>query len=100
LEALKPLRPVINGDPERMMPHVLNVSFPGVDSEAAIVALKDLVALSNGSACTSQSYEPSHVLKAMGLDEATIQGALRISWCHMTEGVGFDPIANVLKNLM
>ena len=41
LEALKPLEPVINGDSERASPHVLNMSFPGVDSEALMVALKD-----------------------------------------------------------
>jgi cysteine desulfurase len=42
------------------MDHVLNLSFPGIDSEALIVALKDLVAISNGSACTSSSYTPMY----------------------------------------
>lgn len=79
LEALKPLEPVINGDPNRTSPHVLNVSFPGVDSEAMMVALKDYVAISNGSACTSQSYQPSHVLEAMNLKKNEIKGAVRIS---------------------
>ena len=37
---------------------VLSLSFPGLDSEAVMVTLKDLVAISNGSACTSQRYEP------------------------------------------
>ena len=64
LAALLPLGAELNGDPERTVATTLNVSIPGVDSEAAIVALKDVVALSNGSACTSQSYEPSHVLAA------------------------------------
>ena len=50
VRALAPLAPVHNGDPTRCMPHVLNVSFPGLDSEAVIVALKDVVAFSNGSA--------------------------------------------------
>ena len=40
------------------MDHVLNLAFPGIDSEALIVALKDLVAISNGSACSSSSYTP------------------------------------------
>jgi hypothetical protein len=52
--ALEPLGIKFNGDPERNVPNALNFSVPGVDSEAAIVALKDIVAVSNGSACTSQ----------------------------------------------
>ena len=50
-----------------------------------MLALKGVVAISNGSACTSQRYEPSHVLTAMGLPEDRVAGALRISWCHLTE---------------
>ena len=84
LAALQPLEPIINGHDEYTVPQVLNVSFPGIDAEAAIVATKDLVAISNGSACSSQSYERSHVLEAMGLDEQRIGSALRISWCHLT----------------
>ena len=70
----------INGDLSRSQPHVLNVSFPGVDSEALMMALKDEIAISNGSACTSASYAPSHVLLAMGLDEDRISESVRISW--------------------
>lgn len=80
VEALTPLGAEFNGDPTRTIASTLNVSFPGVDSEAAIVALKDVVALSNGSACTSQTYEPSHVLLASGLPKERIEGALRLSW--------------------
>lgn len=52
-----------------------------------MLTLKNIVALSNGSACTSQSYEPSHVLAAMGLPDRQIRGALRFSWCHLTPPV-------------
>jgi cysteine desulfurase len=48
------------------MDHVLNLAFPGSDSEARIVALKDLVVISNDSARTCSSYTPSHVIMAMG----------------------------------
>jgi cysteine desulfurase len=82
--ALETLDPVVNGDPGRTLPQVLNVSIRGVDAEAAIVATKDLVAISNGSACTSHSYNRSHVLEAMKLDDDRIAQALRISWCHLT----------------
>lgn len=84
LAALEPLAPLLNGDPSRTLPHVLNLSIPNVDAEAAILATKDLVAISSGSACNSSGFERSHVLTAMGLDEARIDGALRISWCHLT----------------
>jgi cysteine desulfurase len=84
LAALEPLAPVVNGDTARALSQVLNVSFPGIDGEAAIVATKDLVAISNGSACSSHSYQRSHVLAAMNLDDERIAGAIRISWCHLT----------------
>jgi cysteine desulfurase len=82
LTELEPLAFAINGD--RALPQILNVSFVGVDAEAAIVATKDLVAISNGSACSSHSYERSHVLAAMKLADNRIASALRISWCHLT----------------
>lgn len=69
-----------HGDPHRCQAHVLNVSFAGVDSEALLLAVRDRLSLSNGSACTSSSYKPSHVLVAMGLKEDEIESAVRISW--------------------
>jgi cysteine desulfurase len=84
LDAFAPLRPQLNGDPKHTVPHTVNLSIPGLDAEAAMLATKDLIAISNGSACTSQRYEPSHVLTAMGLPEDRVRGALRISWCHLT----------------
>jgi cysteine desulfurase len=99
LEGLGPLMPEFNGDPARTAPHVLNVSFPGIDSEAAIVATKEWIAISNGSACTSHSYEPSHVLIAMGLPERRIAGALRLSWSHNTPTVDWPQVVHRLKGM-
>lgn len=99
ISALAPLCPEFNGDPQRTLPHVLNLSFPGLDSEAVMIALKDLVAVSNGSACTSQSYQPSHVLRAMRLSDDRIKGAVRISWCHMTETVDWEAAVRIIKGL-
>jgi len=99
LDALMPLGAELNGDPERTVASTINVSIPGIDSEAAIVALKDLVALSNGSACTSQSYEPSHVLRAAGLSSERVAGALRLSWGASTAAVPSDEIASRLRAL-
>ncbi|HEY3968795.1 MAG TPA: aminotransferase class V-fold PLP-dependent enzyme [Planctomycetaceae bacterium] len=72
----------INGDPSRCLAHVVNVSFPGLDSEAFMLATRDALAISNGSACTSASYKPSHVLEAMGFGQDRIDSAIRISWDH------------------
>lgn len=99
LEALKPLGIRINGDPDHTHDHVLNFAVPGIDSEAMIVALKDLVAISNGSACTSASYTPSHVMLAMGQSEDEANEALRFSWCHMTEDVDWNEIAGRISTL-
>ena len=93
LRGLAPLGPVLHGDPERTIAHTVNLSFPGLDGEAVIVAIKDLIAISNGSACTSQSYTPSHVLKAMGMPREQIAGALRISWSHLTGPVDWYSVA-------
>jgi cysteine desulfurase len=81
------------------LPNVINISVPGINSEAAIVALKGIAAISNGSACTSSSYTPSHVLEAMGLNEEEIQGALRFSWCHMTGDVPWNDMVDAFRNL-
>ena len=78
---------------------VLNFSIPGVNSEAAMVMLKGVVAVSNGSACTSNSYTPSHVLTAMGLDEDRINGSIRMSWSHMTEEIPLDQLVTTLDQL-
>jgi cysteine desulfurase len=99
LAGLAPVEPQVNGDPNRALPHVLNLSVPGVDSEAGILAVKDLIAISNGSACTSASYTLSHVLLAMGLPEARIRGALRLSWCHMTPAMDWCEVCRRLAAL-
>lgn len=99
LGALMPLKPELNGDHERCIPHTLNFSMPGIDSEAAMLALKDIVAVSNGSACTSQSYEPSHVLTAMGLPKERVEGAIRLSWSHLTPRLDCKSLAERLREL-
>ena len=98
--AMSQLGGQINGDAEHCLPHVLNVSLPGLNSEAAMVSLKGTLALSNGSACTSSSYQPSHVLVAMGLDQDRIDSALRLSWCHATLPVNWSHVGAILQRMM
>ena len=99
LKAFAPLNPRIHGENATTMSHVLNLAFPGIDSEALIVALKDLVSISNGSACTSSSYTPSHVIKAIGYTDDEANEAIRLSWCHLTPEVDWNGLAERIKTI-
>src|SRR5690606_22089865 len=69
---------VLNGpEPPERHPGNLNVSFPYVESEALMIALKGDVAVSSGSACTSASLEPSYVLRARGINEERAHRSIR-----------------------
>ena len=99
LLALEPLGICIHSDPKNTLSHVLNFSVPGIDSEALMVALKDVASVSNGSACTSQSYSPSHVLEAMELSADAVAGAIRVSWSHLTPEVDWHLFASRIADL-
>ncbi|MBD0381749.1 cysteine desulfurase family protein [Paenibacillus sedimenti] len=72
---------IINGHKEQCIPHILNISFPGVTTETLLMNLDlDGVAAASGSACTSGSLEVSHVLKAMKLPENVTASAVRFSF--------------------
>jgi cysteine desulfurase len=90
---------VPTGDLTKSVPNTLNIAIPGLDSEAIMLALKDVVAISNGSACTSQNYTASYVLTAMGLSEDHVKGALRLSWCHLTPEVDWMAVAAAIQTL-
>ncbi len=94
LDALGSLGVRVHSDPDRTLSHVINFSVPGIDSEALMLALKDVAAVSNGSACTSQGYSPSHVLEAMGMPKEAIAGAIRVSWSHLTPDVDWPAIVS------
>lgn len=87
----------INGGGAARTPGHLNVAFGGVDGEALMMALRNL-AVSTGSACTSASVEPSHVLKAMGLADSAAHGSLRFSLGRYTTETEVDQaIESILK---
>jgi len=100
LSFIKKVGGIINGDPAAMVSSGINFSIPGVDSEAAMLALKNVVAISNGSACTSQDYSPSYVLTAMGLEKSQIKSALRFSWSYLTPEVDWDLAFAEIKKLI
>jgi cysteine desulfurase len=83
----------------KTLPHVLSMRVPGVDSEAFMLALRGLAALSNGSACNSQAYEESHVLAASGLKEPSLDEIIRISWYHRTPAVDWRALASSVAPL-
>jgi len=85
LDGLAPLELKVNGDRGRLSPYILNVSFPGFDAETVMEAWQELAAVSDGAACTSQSYTCSHVLSAMRLSPERQAGAVRLSWSHLSE---------------
>jgi cysteine desulfurase len=90
LRGLAPLDPVVNGALARSVPYILNLSFPGMDAEAVIDAWSDRVAISNGAACSTQTYTCSHVLSAMRLPAWRQDGAVRFSWDALTPEPDWD----------
>ena len=69
---------VLNGHPDSRLPHNLNVRFSGIEGKAIINTISDRVAISAGSACTTQTVEPSHVLLAIGLSEEEAHQSIRL----------------------
>lgn len=99
LAALREVGGVPTGDRGLALPNTLNIAIPGLDSEAVMLALEELEAIANGSACTSQNYTASHVLTAMGLPEDHDKSALRLSWCHLTPEVRWREVVERIEGL-
>jgi cysteine desulfurase len=97
LEALTPANPRIHGDRGRLLPYIINLSFRGFESEQVVERWGPFVAISDGAACTSQSYSCSHVLSAMGLPADCLAGAVRLSWCHLSEPPNFGALVTALE---
>ena len=76
LPAIRPDGSLADGAVEERLPGNLNVSFAGVEGEAMLMGIRD-VAVSSGSACTSASLRPSHVLKALGVSDELAHASIR-----------------------
>ena len=91
----------VNGSPGSRVPNTANISFDRVEAESLLIAL-DLegIAVSTGSACSSGTLEPSHVLRAMGLPAHRTQNSLRFSLGMFSTEQEVDRVIEVLPRLV
>ena len=88
----------VNGHPDRHAPHILNVSFEGVESDALILSLDaEGICVSAGSACASMGHVPSHVLQAMGL---SARGSVRFSLSSLTTEAEIDAALAAVRRVL
>ena len=91
----------LNGHPTQRLPNNLNVSLLGIDAKLLMMNLKS-VAISTGSACTSASVEPSHVVLALGFGEERAHSAIRIGVGRFSDskqiGQAVDRIARIVQS--
>ena len=99
MHAIQGLDYQINGDPAYCLPTTINISFSGLDAEAAFLCLGDDFAFSNGSACNSAGHKLSYVLEAMGLDPKRRSEAIRLSWDGSTD-IDFSKFVEVIRQII
>jgi cysteine desulfurase len=92
---------VVNGAPQQRVPNTTNISFDRVEAESLLIALDlDGIAVSTGSACSSGTLEPSHVLRAMGFPAHRTQNSLRFSLGLFSTEEEVDRVIEVLPRLV
>ncbi|MGB9553976.1 MAG: cysteine desulfurase NifS, partial [bacterium] len=92
---------LVNGDREKRTPNTSNISFEYIEGEAILLYLDEKgVAASSGSACTSGSLEPSHVLRAMGVPFTAAHGSIRFSLSRFNSDEDIDYILSVLPPII
>ncbi len=87
---------LLNSPPVHCVPGILNVSFSGIEGESLLFGLTEL-ALASGSACNSDSDEPSYVLRALGRDRETAQSSLRFSLGRATSAEEIDRAVEAVR---
>ena len=95
---LKIKQSFVNGSRQYRLPHVTNISFKYVDSNALMTGFNKDIAVSSGSACTSASIEPSYVLKALGLNDDLAHASLRFALGRFTTGEEIDYVIERVTN--
>lgn len=91
----------INGDKENRLPNTTNMSFEYVEGEAILLRLDEFgICASSGSACTSSSLQPSHVLRAMGIPFTAIHGSIRFSLSRYNTESEIDKVIEVMPDII
>ena len=89
------------GDPENRLPNTANVAFEYIEGEAILLFMnREGVAASSGSACTSGSLEPSHVLRAMNVPYTAAHGAIRFSFSRENSEADVDRVLDVMPQII
>jgi len=92
---------IINGDRESRLPGTVNISFKYIEGEAILLMMNQLgICASSGSACTSGSLEPSHVLRSMGVPYTASHGSIRFSLCRYNTDEEIDYIVEKLPSII
>jgi cysteine desulfurase len=91
----------VNGDIASRLPNTSNISFEYIEGEAILLRLNEYgICASSGSACTSGSLEPSHVLRAMGVPYTAVHGSIRFSLSRYTTGKDIDTVLEVMPGIV
>lgn len=91
----------VNGDPEHRVPNTTNISFGYIEGESILMYLNDFgICASSGSACTSGSLEPSHVLRAMNVPFQFAHGSIRFSLSDQTTQADIDLVLKELPPII
>lgn len=91
----------INGDVTSRLPNTTNLSFEYVEGEAILLRLNEYgVCASSGSACSSGSLEPSHVLRAMGVPFTAIHGSIRFSLSRYNSEAEVDRVIEIMPDII
>ncbi len=91
----------INGDRKNRLPNTTNIGFKYIEGEAILFSLNQYgICASSGSACTSGSLEPSHVLRAMGLPYTILHGSIRFSLSRYTTEAEVDRVLEVMPSVV
>lgn len=92
---------VVNGDRINRLPNTTNIGFKYIEGEAILLSLDQFnICASSGSACTSGSLEPSHVLRALGLPYSVLHGSIRFSLSRYTTEAEIDRVLEVLPRII
>ena len=91
----------INGDTKHRLPNNFNMSFEGIEGESLLLLLNDKgICASSGSACTSGSLDPSHVLLAIGLPHEVAHGSLRLTLSKYTTQAEIDEVISIVPKVV